>query len=318
MTAGALLAGLILLTLLVGFSASRQGVRPAINCAFKPQEDPGEVPILVTVRPIKGEVMPELRPEDFVVMEDGRRQAILSAKQGSEVPLSLAVLVQDDVVSRAGNEIEGTRRLIKSLPASSRVMTGYITAASLQVTQPFTPDLCRAAASMRIPHSSAAAAPSNPYVELLEAFQWFDSLPRGRSVILLVSDGLDLSQGLRAASPWLSISLERAITEAQRRQVAVFAFYAPSVGLTSVSQLAASYGQGSLNRLACETGGEAFFYGTDFVTFDPSFREFRELLDRQWLITYRSDNPDKGMHRIEVTTNLRDVQLRHQVGYTTR
>jgi hypothetical protein len=47
-----------------------------------------------------------------------------------------------------------------------------------------------------------------------------------------------------------------------------------------VSRIAVSYEQGSLNRLADETGGEAFFTGTDFVTFDPYFRELNDLLAR--------------------------------------
>ena len=39
--------------------------------------------------------------------------------------------------------------------------------------------------------------------------------------------------------------------------------------------------------LADETGGEAFFSGSDFVTFDPYFRELGEILENQWLITFR-------------------------------
>jgi len=53
--------------------------------------------------------------------------------------------------------------------------------------------------------------------------------------------------------------------------------------LTSRSHLAASYGQSSLNRLADETGGKAFFQGiTGFVTFDSYFDRLREALNRQY------------------------------------
>jgi len=53
--------------------------------------------------------------------------------------------------------------------------------------------------------------------------------------------------------------------------------------LTSRSHLAASYGQSSLNRLADETGGKAFFQGiTGFVTFDSYFNRLRETLNRQY------------------------------------
>ena len=73
--------------------------------------------------------------------------------------------------------------------------------------------------------------------------------------MLLVSSGLDLPQGSRNATPLFSPYLDQAISEAQRRGVAIFTFYAPSVGETSKSRIAVNYGQGSLNRLADETGG---------------------------------------------------------------
>jgi hypothetical protein len=66
-------------------------------------------------------------------------------------PLNIAILIQDDLISRVGNELGVTRDFIRSLPAGSRVMVGYITAGSLQVRQPFTSDLDRAAKSLRIP-----------------------------------------------------------------------------------------------------------------------------------------------------------------------
>jgi len=75
-------------------------------------------------------------------------------------PLNVAILIQDDLISRVGNELGVTRDFIRSLPAGSRVMVGYITAGSLQVRQPFTTDLNRAASSLRIPIASTSASAS--------------------------------------------------------------------------------------------------------------------------------------------------------------
>src|SRR2546429_1709744 len=71
-------------------------------------------------------------------------------------PLNIAILIQDDLVSQVGNELGVTRDFIRSLPAGSRVMIGYITAGTLQVRQPFTTDLNRAASSLRIPIASTS------------------------------------------------------------------------------------------------------------------------------------------------------------------
>jgi hypothetical protein len=196
-------------------------------------------------------------------------------------------------------------------------MTAYISAGSLRVTQDFTADRTRAADSMRIIAGSRDLSPYSPYIQVTEALRRFEAQPAGRRIVLLVSDGLDLSSGFRRASPFFSLYLDQAITEAQRRGVAVFPFFAPSSRPLRWDRLAVNYGQGSLNRLADETGGEAFFAGTDFVTFDPYFKELTDLLDRQWLITYRSSNTGKGFRGIEVTTDF-DLHLHHPAGYRAR
>ena len=199
-------------------------------------------------------------------------------------PLNLAVLLQDDLVSQVGNELGVTRDFIRSLPQGSRVMVGYITTGTLQVRQPFTTDLEKAAKSLRIPLASRGSSAFNPYVEVLEALRKFDNGGSANAnAVLLISDGLDTSRGFDATAAGHTLDIERTISEANKRHVSIFSFYAPSVGLTSHSLLAASYGQSSLNRVSNETGGRAFFQGaTGFVTFDSYFSRLRETLNRQY------------------------------------
>jgi hypothetical protein len=199
------------------------------------------------------------------------------------VPINIAILIQDDLVSRVGNEIGVTREFIRSLPQGSRVMVGYITAGSLQVRQPFTTDLNKAASSLRMPIASTSASPYNPYVEVIDAMKKFDSSWKDPKAVLLISDGLDTSNGFDATAAGQTLHIDRTISEAKRRDISIFSFYAPSVGLTSYSRLAASYGQSSLNRVSDETGGKAFFQGTTgFVTFNSYFNRLREELNRQY------------------------------------
>jgi hypothetical protein len=198
-------------------------------------------------------------------------------------PINLAILIQDDLVSRVANEIDTTRDFIRSLPAGSRVMVGYITTGTLQVREPFTTDLEKAARSLRIPVGTTSASSFNPYVEVLEALRKFDSEAKSQdtknqNVLLLISDGLDDSRGFDS-SVLQSVDLQRAIDEARRRDVPIYSFYAPSAGLTSRSRLAASYGQSSLNRVSNETGGKAFFQGFSFVSFDSHFERLIKALN---------------------------------------
>ena len=277
------------------------------------------VTIPITVRPKDSRAARELQTiEVLQVLEDDVPQEILAKRGGASVPLTLAILIQDDLVSSIANEISGLAQFIRRLPPNSRVLVGYLRSGSLQVRQRFTPDLERAARALRIPISSPTSAPYNPYVQTLEALKRFESQPTGsRRAILLISDGLDTSRGVSSATPSQSLDLQRAINDAQRRGVAVYSFYAPTTGGTGGSNsVLTSYGQGSLERLSSETGGRAFFQGTSApVSFDPFLRDLSTLLARQFALTYLSTNTGKGFHRIKIVSELADGEILHPAGY---
>ena len=256
---------------------------------------------------------------DLTVREDGEEQKILSIRAyGTETPISVGILIQDDVVTSISNEIKPLREFIERLPRGSRVMVGYIRSGSLDLRQRFTADLERAAAALRAPIGSATVAPYNPYIEIIEALKRFEAMPKGRRALLVVSDGLDISRGVDSSSPSQSIDLQRAVREAQRQGVAVYSFYAPSVTSASLNNFRLiSYGQGSLELLGDETGGRAFFQGTGTpVSFDPFLKELAGTLMRQIALTYLSTHPKKGFHRIEVSSGRKDIKIEHPAGYT--
>jgi len=277
------------------------------------------IPITVRQRGVRGP-QAELTPIGVLtVREDGEEQKILSIRAlGTDTPISVAILVQDDVVTSISNEIRALREFIIGLPKGSRVMVGYIRSGSLEVRQRFTADLERAAKALRVPVGSAVAAPYNPYVEIVEGLRRFEAMPKGRRAMLVVSDGLDISRGLDSSSPSQSVDLQRAIREAQRQGVAVYSFYAPSVTSTTLNNLRLiGNGQGSLALLANETGGRAFYQGTGApVSFDPYLKELAGTFTRQIALTYLSTHPKKGYHRIEVTSGVEGIEIEHPTGYT--
>lgn len=274
--------------------------------------------IPLTIR-IKGQITPnelELRTVDLTVNEDGDPQTILSIRaMGTSSPINLMMLIQDDVVSSVRLETKALAEFIRRLPRGSRVSIGYLRTGSLQVRQKFTNDLEKAATSLRGPLGVASAAPYNPYVELIEAVKRFDAQPAGRRAILLVSDGLDSSHGLDSSGPTQSLDLQRAITEAQRRSVAVYSFYAPAALTTSDTKLIGN-AQSSLQRLSDETGGRAFFQGLSAPTsFDPFIKELNSDLDRQIALTYLSTHLNKGFHRVKITSSTPGVEISYPAGY---
>jgi VWFA-related protein len=274
--------------------------------------------IPLTVR-VKGELPTsesELQTVDLTVSEDGEPQTILSVRAvGTNSPINLFVLIQDDVVSSIGLEIKSLAEFIRKLPRGSRVSVGYLRTGTLQVAQKFTADLEKVAKSLRGPMGVASAAPYNPYVEVVEALKRFDSQPAGRRAILLVSDGLDVSHGVDSSNPSQSVDLQRAINEAQRKSVAVYSFYAPAA-LTSTNGNLVANGQGSLQRLSDETGGRAFFQGFSApVSFDPFLKELGATLNIQVALTYLSTHLNKGFHRVKITSSTPGVVVHYPAGY---
>jgi len=267
---------------------------------------------------VKTKPEPEIQLLDLNITEDGEPQSILSIRAiVTNSPITLAVLIQDDLVTSASNEIRPIAEFIRKLPPGSRVMVGYIKSGSLQVRQKFTLDLDRAVRALRVPLGVASAAPYNPYVEVIEAINKFESQPSGRRSLLLISDGLDISRGIDSSSPGQSIDLQRAINQAQRRSVAVYSFYEPSVTLNdSRNLLLIGNAQGSLERLSDETGGKAYFQGSGApVSFDPFLRDLDETLDKQLAVTYLSTHQNKGFHKIQIRSLTPGVQLSYPSGY---
>jgi VWFA-related protein len=302
----------IMFALLIGFVFSQN--KPKLQTPT--QTAPGaEKTILVTAYP-RGEKQKEtvskLQNSDFAVLENKQKQRITSVKKGAEAPINLAVVVQDNLDWRINSEIKILQDFIRNLPEDSRLMTAYLTIGGAIVTQELTTNRNQSAETLRVLRNTSFPPNFSPYDGVETVLQHFDNKTTGRKMVLVISDGLDMSLGYNWASPYFSVSLNKAIKEAQRTGISVFTIYAPSEDRKPYGRFGVNYGQGSLIRLADETGGESYI---SFVTnFSPFFEEFKETLARQWLITYRSSTVGNQFRRIEVTTDF-EIHLHHPAGY---
>ena len=309
---------LLQLLLLLGFTAMSQpsfGQAQAIN-GTNTSGSPGRpVTIPVTIKVNDKAEVAELQNIDLTISEDGDPQTIISLRGFGFAPVTIAILIQDDLVPSVGTEIKAMAEFVRRLPKGSRVMVGYVRAGSLQVRQKFTNDLEKAAKALRPPSGFASSAPYNPYVEVIEALRKFEAQPLGRRAILLVSDGLDVSRGVDSSAPTQSLDLQRAVNEAQRRSVAIYGFYAPTQ-LAAANSILAGNAQSSLLRLANETGGLAFFQGSGApVSFEPFLRDLDVSLQKQAALTFLSTHLNKGFHKIEIKSSTPGVKVAYPTGY---
>jgi VWFA-related protein len=256
-----------------------------------------------------------LQAGELIVKEDNDQQTILSIRSVTNTPLHIAVLIQDNLATNVNLQLNEIKNFIRKLPPDSRVMVAYLRSGTTQVTQKFTTDLEKAAGSIRAVIGSPSVAPNSPYEGVEEVLARFDALPTGRRAILLVSDGLDLAN----PSPTQSLELDQAILKAQRRSVAVYSFYSASTITENGNSSLILNAQGSLNRLAEETGGRAYFQGTITpINFEPFFKDLNLALNRQFALTYLSTHLKKGFHKVQVTSTNPEIKIEHPKGYYYR
>ncbi|MCD9188173.1 MAG: hypothetical protein LUM44_17275 [Pyrinomonadaceae bacterium] len=260
-----------------------------------------------------------VQADRLIVKEDKQEQTILSIKSVTGTSLSLAILIQDDLTSNFNLQLQDIAKFIRSLPRGSRVMVAYMRGGGLQVRQKFTDDLEKASKSLRVVLGNSAFAPRSPYDGVEDVLKRFDALPTGRRAILMVSDGLDLSNGADGSTPGQSVDLENAILKAQKRSVAIYSFYSPTAVTENGNSRLILNGQGSLQKLSDETGGRAFFQGSIApISFEPFFKDVGILLNRQLALTYLSTNMKKGYHKLEVFSTNPEVKIEHPKGYYYR
>jgi VWFA-related protein len=270
-------------------------------------------PITVTVTATgKEQAQPSAIPMNAVVVrQDGKVAKIVSWEPaaGGKAGLDLAVLVDDSVSQKATVQLKEIGEFIRTLPAEARVAVAYTSYGSVRFEQEFTTDHEKAAKGIRIPNAFPGTANGvyDSFTELIK--KWPET--RNRKVVVFVSDGIDVTNGVEDSTPSQSMVLQRAIDAAERAGVVVYTIFASGSGRAVQNQFLVNNGQGSLARLASETGGDAFFQGFQTpLSFQPFLEDVRKLLGQQYLLTFLAIPSEKGRYaRLQVTVESGDAEL---------
>lgn len=255
----------------------------------------------------------------LLLKEDRDEQQILSIRSVSDAPMSIAIVIQEDLSPNFNLQLDDIREFIRNMPKGTRVMVAYLRSGSSQIQQRFTDDLERASKSLRVVAGSSVMAPRSPFDGVSDILGRFDGVPAGRRAILLFSDGLDTSGGLNLASVAQSFDLDIAVLKAQRKSVAVYSFYAPTTTTDNGNSTLALAAQGALGKLSDETGGRAFIHGLSApLNYLSYFRELSLSLKRQFALTFLSTHMDKGYHKLVVQSTNPEIRIEHPRGYYYR
>lgn len=281
------------------------------------------VNVLFSVSDKQNRYLNDLTRADVTILEDGKPQEIFTFKKETDLPLTMALLV----------DVSGSERYV--LPAlkdagqhffRSVLRQGKDTAAivkfegELTLIQNLTSSLSRLRKGLEEvtfvepPPVGVFGGPTPPinggsrqggtslYDAVIASAADLLAGEAGRKTLILLTDGEDTTSRMKIGD---------AINEALHAEASIYAIGIgdPSFGID----------KGTLNKLCDATGGRAYFPKGP-ADLDRAFAELEEDLRQQYLIAYEPENQtaDGGFRKIEVRVNNRDpkdLKLRHRRGY---
>jgi len=272
------------------------------------------VPVTVTVTATSHDkaATSSVPQNEVVVRQDGDVRRVISWKPATQDSqgLDLAIMIDNQLTRRISSNLDELRQFVRSQNDKTNVAVVYADYGSAKIEQGFTTDREQAAKSFHIP--SAFRGTSNGTFDSVRDMMKKWPEDGNRRVLLLISSGIDLSEGVSETNPYRNVPLDNAIEATQRANAVVFTIYASGDTRALRGDFLTLNGQGSLDRLANETGGKAFFQGLSTpVSLEPFLQQMSGLLGQQYLLTFMAEANTKGDYsRLKVTSEQNGVQLR--------
>lgn len=297
------------------------------NAQQKPTPGTVQVHVVITDTAIGDGELPRLQ-QDEVKVKQGRtflQVTQLIPAQGDNAALQLMVLIDDTLNSSVGNNLTDLKEFIKAQPPSTVIAIGYMSNATVNVVQNFTPDHELAAKAVRLPRGVFSTMDS-PYLSLISVVKGWPQ-QKVRREVLMVTDGIDRLRGEKPTAaqlgpgfgpepiyhsmPTISQDATSASEISQRYNVIVHSLYSPGVGRAGRSSWDLQLGLSGLTKIADETGGECYSLGTSLlVSFKPYLERLQKTLDNQYYLVFLAVPKKKaGFQRVRIETELPNSEI---------
>jgi len=263
------------------------------------------VNILFTVADRKGKFITSLKKEDFKVYEDEKQQAVTNFSTETDLPLTIALLVDTSgsIRDKLRFEQEAAIEFFYSTLRRNKDKALVISFDSgVDLLQDFADDpevLSDAVRKIR------AGGGTSLYDAVFLATTEKLTGQKGRRVLILISDGDDNSSRL---------SLTETLEAAQKNEVTIYGISTNSAAYFGSKDQ--DRGDKTLKRFSEETGGRAFF---PFKVQDlaVSFQDISEELRSQYTIAYKPSNnkADGTFRKIRIDIADKRYKARSRNGY---
>jgi Ca-activated chloride channel homolog len=245
-----------------------------------------------------------LTREAFSVYEDNEKQEIKNFVRETNLPLTLALLVDtsESVAPKLKFEQEAAIAFFQSiLREKDRALLVEFNS-SVDLVQDFTSDPNKLAKQIRTLKAAGGTALFDAIYSICDEKLIRES---GRKAIVILSDGEDQSS---------SVSLQQAYEMALMAETTIFSISTSQGGYFGVGE--SKGGDRILKQLAEETGGRTFF-PFKVEEMDDSFRQINQELRSQYNIGYLSSNPkrDGTYRKLKIELQEKGLKLNYRKGY---
>ncbi|MCI0487444.1 MAG: VWA domain-containing protein [Blastocatellia bacterium] len=266
----------------------------------------------VSVSDASGQPVRDLKVEDFVIEEDGRRQQIVALGEPGKTPVEIALLfdISSSIHGKFAFEQQSAVRFIKEVLKPNDAVSVFsigITPRMVKARTTSGEEVITGLMSME-PSKEVTAF----FDAVVQAALYLGRTAQGgsRSVLIVISDGEENYSK--------NFTLDDTFKELQKNDCLFYSINpsGPGIILNRVSLK----GQGFMEAMSSQTGGKAFL-PEKIEDLEAVFRQITEELQAQYLFGYYSaDEPAKGgFRRITVRAPDRpDLRIRARQGYYTK
>ena len=253
-----------------------------------------------------------LTPDTISVEMNGKKAQVISVTPLAPEATQIAFLIDDGLRSSLGRQLSDINDFINGLQSGVEIMVGYMQNGRVVTAQPFTANHAAAAGALRLPFSSPGLSAS-PYICLSDFVSHWPSesesygSPRTEHVakkrfVMMLTNGVDPYNGsvspLNQDSPYV----QRAASDAQQANAAVFSIYYSDAGIRG--GLANLSGQSYLNQIASATGGISYYQMNGSpVSLSPYLKQFQASISQSFMVSLTApDTRDRVSLRVKSQT----------------
>lgn len=245
-----------------------------------------------------------LTQEDFLVYEDGQKQEISNFSRESDLPLTIAMLIDTSrsVGPKLKFEQEAAISFFQSImtPKDRAMLVRFDS--DVDMLQDFTNDPNKLAYQIRKLKAAGGTALYDAIYRVCD-----EKLIRetGRKAIIIISDGDDESS---------EMTLHQATEMAVRAEALIFPISVSKGGFFGVGGEEGS--DTTLKDMAVETGGRTFFpFKVDDL--ENAFHQINQELRSQYSIGYSSTNParDGSYRKVNLKVSEKGLRINYRRGY---